>query len=287
MPPPRRPAGTRSRSRSPEAGTSSVAAAAAAGSAQRKRSVSNKTPVPRSGQAAASASASGPAAPDADLATAPLVSSFSSAPAAAASGSGDYLEDFAAAVDLVRAALVTPSTVRAVLLGDGSNASQQVDANAAAVEVLARALDRMAVDELERQERLLSVAEHRPRQPSQPPPKGSVKAMFPVAAAIAPKAAAIAPKAAAAAGAAPLQAPRTPPQGPKAKPGGPPLTQPPLGTAASATPQWPSAPAQTWWSPGSWEDRTSSSTAWDSSKGTSASTPFTAKSPIAISDSRS
>jgi hypothetical protein len=91
------------------------------------------------------------------------------------------------------------------------------------------------------------------------------------------------------AGVASRPAPTTPPQGPKAKsaPHSLPTPPPPLGTAASATPQWPSAPAQTWWSPGWWEARTSSPTDWDSSRRTSASTPFTAKSPIAISDSRS
>ena len=280
MPPsfPRSPV-TRSRSRSPE-----ELLADAALPERRSRSVTNKAPGPRSGRAAASASASGPAAPAEDIVTAALLS-HASAPAASASG--DYLQDFAAAVETVRAALVTPETVREVLGGaHRQGAEQQLLANSAAVSVLASALDRMASDELERQERLLSVIEQRPRQPSQPPrpglsiPRGSVGVQV--------AAEAIAPKVAADAGVASRPAPMTPLQGPKAKPWGrPPTPPPPLGTAASATPQWPSAPAQTWWSPGWWEARTSSSTDWDSSRRTSASTPFTAKSPIAISDSRS
>ena len=281
MPPsfPRSPV-TRSRSRSPE-----ELLADAALPERRSRSVTNKAPGPRSGRAAASASASGPAAPAEDMVTAALLS-HASAPAASASG--DYLQDFAAAVETVRAALVTPETVREVLGGaHRQGAEQQLLANSAAVSVLASALDRMASDELERQERLFSVSEQRPRQPSQPPrsglstPRGSVGVQV--------AAAAIAPKAAADAGVASRPAPTTPPQGPKAKsaPHRLPTPPPPLGTAASATPQWPSAPAQTWWSPGWWEARTSSSTDWDSSRRTSASTPFTAKSPIAISNSRS
>jgi hypothetical protein len=272
----RRPAGTRSRSRSPE-----ELPADAALPARRSRSVTNKAPGPRSDRAAASASASGPAAPAEDI--------LSSAPAASASGSGDYLQDFAAAVETVRAALVTPESVQNVLGGARrDDAGQQVLANAEAVKVLASALDRMASDELERQERLISVIEKRPRQPSQPPtlglssPRGSVG--------VQQAAVAIAAKAAAAnAGVASRPAPTTPPQGPKAKsaPHRLPTPPPPLGTAASATPQWPSAPAQTWWSPGWWEAHTSSSSDWDSARRTSASTPFTAKSPIAISDSRS
>ena len=267
------PAGTRSRSRSPE-----ELPADAALPARRSRSVTNKAPGPRSDRAAASASASGPAAPAEDIL------SHSSAPAASASG--DYLQDFAAAVETVRAALVTPETVRAVLGGAHREAAeQQLLVNSAAVSVLASALDRMASDELERHERLLSVIEKRPRQPSQPPtlglssPRGSVG--------VQQAAVAIAAKAAAAnAGVASRPAPTTPPQGPKAK-SAPHRLPTPLGTAASATPQWPSAPAQTWWSPGWWEAHTSSSSDWDSARRTSASTPFTAKSPIAISDSRS
>ena len=82
--------------------------------------------------------------------------SHSSAPAASASG--DYLQDFAAAVETVRAALVTPETVREVLGGaHRQGAEQQLLANSAAVSVLASALDRMASDELERLERLFSV----------------------------------------------------------------------------------------------------------------------------------
>ena len=274
-----RPAGTRSRSRSPE-----ELPADAALPERRSRSVTNKAPGPRTGRAAASASASGPAAPAEDMVTAALLS-HASAPAASASG--DYLQDFAAAVETVRAALVTPEAVREVLGGAHRQGAQQLLANSAAVSVLASALDRMASDEIERQERLFSVSEQRPRQPSQPPrsglstPRGSVGVQV--------AAAAIAPKAAADAGVASRPAPTTPPQGPKARsaPHRLPTPPPPLGTAASATPQWPSAPAQTWWSPGWWEARTSSSTDWDSSRRTSASTPFTAKSPIAISNSRS
>ena len=194
--------------------------------------------------------------------------------------------DFAAAVDVVRAALVTPSTVRAIILGGRSDASQQVLANAAAVEVAAQGLDRMAADEQERAERALSVAEHRPRQPPQPPPppRSVVGAQLPGAAAIAPKATAIGPTAAAATAPAPRPAPRTPTQPPKAKPWVPPL-------AASATPQWPSNSWSGWGSgqTGSEEGTAASSSAgWrSSSQWTSASTPFTAKSPNAISDSRS
>ena len=278
----RRPAGTRSRSRSPE-----ELPADAALPARRSRSVTNKAPGPRSDRAAASASASGPAAPAEDI--------LSSAPAASASGSGDYLQDFAAAVETVRAALVTPETVRNVLGGAHREVTeQQLLVNSEAVAVLASALDRMASDELERSERLLSVIEKRPRQPSQPPtlglssPRGSVG--------VQQAAVAIAAKAAAAnAGVASRPAPTTPPQGPKAKsaPHRLPTPPPPLGTAASATPQWPSAPAQTRWSRSrsgsswSWDEPASSPTGWGSSKWTSASTRFTAKSPIAISDSRS
>ena len=284
---PRGSAGRRSRSRSPEAGTSSASAAGAAGPARHNRSASNKAPNRCSGQAVASASSSGPAAAAStgdhheDRAAA-LLSSGS----AAAASSGDYLQDFAEAVDVVRQALVTPSTVRAIILGGRSDATQQVLANAAAVAVLAQGLDRLAADEQERAERALSVAEHRPRQPPQPPPppRSVVGAQLPGAAAIAPKATAIAPTAAAATAPAPRPAPRTPPQPPKAKPWVPPL-------AASATPQWPSNSWSGWGSgqTGSEEGTAASSSAgWrSSSQWTSASTPFTAKSPNAISDSRS
>ena len=259
--------GMRSRSRSPDAGTSSASAAGAAGPARRHRSASNKAPNRCSGQAVASASSSGPAAAAStgdhheDRAAA-LLSSGS----AAAASPGDYLQDFAAAVNVVREALVAPSTVRAIILDGRADATQQVLANAAAVAVLAQGLDRMAADEEERAERALSVAEHRPRQPPQPPPlRLAVGAQLPGAAAIAPKATAIGPTAAAATAPAPRPAPRTPPQPPKAKPWVPPL-------AASARPQWPSNP---WYGSGS-------GPSW-----TSASTPFAAKSPNAISDSRS
>ena len=283
---PRGSAGMRSRSRSPEAGTSSASAAGAAGPARHNRSASNKAPNRCSGQAVASASSSGPAAAAStgdhheDRAAA-LLSSGS----AAAASPGDYLQDFAAAVNVVREALVAPSTVRSIILGGRSDATEQVLANAAAVAVLAQGLDRMAADEQERAERALSVAEHRPRQPPQPPPlRLAVGAQLPGAAAIAPKATAIGPTAAAATAPAPRPAPRTPPQPPKAKPWVPPL-------AASATPQWPSNP---WYGSGSGQTGSEEGTAASSSAGwrsssqwTSASTPFTAKSPNAISDSRS
>ena len=275
--------GMRSRSRSPDVGTSSASAAGAAGPARRHRSASNKAPNRCSGQAVASASSSGPAAAAStgdhheDRAAA-LLSSGS----AAAASPGDYLQDFAAAVNVVREALVAPSTVRAIILDGRADATQQVLANAAAVAVLAQGLDRMAADEEERAERALSVAEHRPRQPPQPPPlRLAVGAQLPGAAAIAPKATAIGPTAAAATAPAPRPAPRTPPQGPLAKP--------PL--AASATSQWPTNPWSGWRSgqTGSEEETAASSSAgWrSSSQWTSASTPFTAKSPNAISDSRS
>ena len=288
---PRGSAAMRSRSRSPEVGTSSASAAGAAGPARHNRSASNKAPNRCSGQAVASASSSGPAAAAStgdhheDCAAA-----FLSSGSAAAASSGDYLQDFAAAVNVVREALVAPSTVRAIILDGRVDATQQVLANAAAVAVLAQGLDRMAADEQERAERALSVAEHRPRQPSHPPPPRiavGAQPPPPPPPRIAPKATAIGPTAAAASAPVPWGAPRTPPQPPKAQPRVPPL-------AASATYSWPS---NHWWGWAGWgsgqtgsEDGTaaSSSAGWGSSSGwTSASTPFTAKSPNAISDSRS
>ena len=270
----------RSRSRSPDVGTSSASAAGAAGPARHNRSASNKAPNRCSGQAVASASSSGPAAAAStgdhheDRAAA-LLSSCS----AAAASPGDYLQDFAEAVNVVTEALVGPSTVRAIILDGRADATQQVLANAAAVAVLAQGLDRMAADEEERAERALSVAEHRPRQPPQPPPpRLAMGAQLPGA----PKATAIGPTAAAASAPVPWGAPRTPPQPPKA-------WVPPL--AASATAPWPSNPWNGWGSgqTGSEEGTAASSSAgWgSSSQRTSASTPFTAKSPNAISDSRS
>ena len=202
----------------------------------------------------------------------------------------DFLTQFSDAVTIVSEALLDPGALASVGL-------QEQLAHADAVAVLARALDWTAYTEHERAERLLSVAENRPRQPTLPPPlpgvtpRGSVATQLATPAAD-PIAAKAKPASPAVAAFAPKAAPATPPQGPRPCSAARSLvprqpSQPPaVGRAAPVTPpQGPSAA----WSSGSGSWRAASSSGWGtaSNKWTSASTVFTAKLPITISDSRS